>query len=148
MDKPNLIESYIPHSGQYSLQKDLRLNAWLAVTVVVYLIVLFMNKGHPNWSPLTRGFHLLLPLLPALMYIRTWVKLVRGMDELQRGIQLEAFLIAALGTVIISVIIATLNAAGLNLGVMLRPGLGLGGTFLVMFPLWLAGTAIANCRYK
>ena len=48
MEKPNLIESYIPHSGQYSLQKDLRLNAWLAVTVAVYLTGLIMNKAHPN----------------------------------------------------------------------------------------------------
>lgn len=148
MEKPNLIESYIPHSGHYSLQKDLRLNAWLAVTVVVYLIVLFMTKGHPNWSPGMRAFHLLLPVLPALLYVRAWVKLVRGMDELQRRIQLESFLFAALSTVIISAIISTLNAAGLDLGVMLRPGLGLGGTFLVMFPLWLVGTAIANCRYQ
>ena len=148
MEKPNQIESYIPLSGQYSLQKDLRLNAWLAVTAAVYLAVIFMNKGHPNWSPLTRGLLMLTPLLPALLYIRAWVRLVRGMDELQRGIQLEAFLFAAMGTVLISVIIATLNAAGLDLGVMLRPGLGLGGTFFVMYPLWLVGTAIANCRYQ
>ena len=148
MEKPNLIENYIPHSGQYSLQKDLRLNAWLAVTVAVYLGVLIMNKGHPNWSPGLRAFHLLLPVLPALLYIRAWVRVVRGMDELQRGIQLTAFLFAALGTVVISMIISTLNAAGLDLGVMLRSGLGIGGTFLVMFPLWLVGTAIAQCRYQ
>ena len=67
---------------------------------------------------------------------------------MQRSIQLSAFLFAAIGTVIAGVIVATLNAAGLDLGVMLRPGLGLGGTFFVMFPLWLVGTAIANCRYK
>ena len=148
MEKPNLIESYIPLSGQYSLQKDLRLNAWLAVSVAVYLLVLFLTKHHPDWSPGLRAFLLLLPLLPALLYIRAWVRLVRGMDELQRRIQLSAFLFAAIGTVVVSAIIATLNAAGLDLGVMLRTGLGLGGTFLVMFPLWLVGTAIANCRYQ
>ncbi|RFC42659.1 MAG: hypothetical protein DUW69_002364 [Verrucomicrobia bacterium] len=148
MENPNVFEHYVPHSGQYSLQKDLRLNAWLAVTVIVYLIVLFMSKGHPNWSPGLRAFHLLLPVLPALLYIRAWVRVVRGMDELQRGIQLAAFLFAALGTVVISMIISTLNTAGLDLGVMLRSGLGIGGTFLVMFPLWLVGTAIAQCRYQ
>ena len=148
MEKPNLIENYTPHSGQYSLQKDLRLNAWLAVTVVVYLVVLFLTRSHATWSPGLRALFLLLPVLPALWYIRAWVRLVRGMDELQRGIQLEGFLFAALGTVIVGMIIATLNAAGVDLGVMLRSGLGIGGTFLVMYPLWLVGTAIANCRYQ
>jgi hypothetical protein len=148
MDKPNVIENYIPHSGQYSLQKDLRLNAWLGVTVAVYLVVLFISKSHPNWGAGLRATILLLPLLPALLYVRAWVTLVRGMDELQRGIQLSAFLFAALGTVFVSVVIATLNTAGLDLGPVLRPGLGLGGAFVVIFPLWLAGTAIANCRYK
>jgi len=148
MEKPNVIESYIPLSGQYSLQKDLRLNAWLGVTVAVYVGVLFLTKRHPDWSSGLRAFCLLLPLLPALLYVRAWVKLVRGMDELQRGIQLAAFLFAALGTVFVSVIIATLNAAGLDLGGLLRPGLGLGGIFFVMFPLWLVGTQLANCRYK
>ena len=148
MDKPNVIESYIPGSGQYSLQKDLRLNAWLGVAAVLYVAVLLLNKTHPGWSPFARGLILLLPLLPGLLYIRSWVRLVRGMDELQRGIQLEAFLFAALATVLIGAIIATLNAAGLDLGSQLRSGLGLGGTFWVFFPLWLVGTAIANCRYK
>ena len=95
-----------------------------------------------------RASFLLLPVLPALGYIRAWVGVVRGMDELQRGIQLEAFLFAALGTVVVSMIIATLNAAGLDLGTPLRSGLGIGGTFFVMYPLWLVGTAIANCRYQ
>jgi ACR3 family arsenite efflux pump ArsB len=148
MSKPNVLENYVPLSGQYSLQKDLRLNAWLFATTVVYLFALFLNKAHPGWSPATRGGLMLLPVAPALLYVRAWVRLVRGMDELQRGIQLAAFLFAALGTVLVSVVIATLNAAGLDLGATLRSGLGLGGTFFVMFPLWLVGTALANCRYQ
>ena len=149
METPNLIESYQPGSGHYSLRKDMRLNAWLAVTAALYVLVLWWLKHHRDLSPLTQGLLRLLPLLPALLYVRAWIRVVRGLDELQRRIQLEAFLFAALGTVIIGVVIATLNASGVYLPDLgdLRHGLGLGGTFFVMFPLWLVGGAVASCRY-
>jgi hypothetical protein len=149
METPNLIESYQPCSGNYSLRKDLRLNAWLAVAAVSYQLVLWWLKHHPDLSPLTQGLLRLVPLIPALLYVRAWMRVVRGLDELQRRIQLEAFLFAALGTVIFGVVIATLNASGVGLPDLgdLRHGLGLGGAFFVMFPLWLVGWAIASCRY-
>lgn len=147
MDNPNRIENFVPLSGQYSLKKDLRLNAWLAVATVVYIGALFLVKHHPEWSPVTRGLLKLSPLLPGLLYVRSWVRLVRGLDELQRGIQLEAFLIAALGTLLVELVITTLADTGGTLG-DLSHGLGIGGVFIVMFPLWLLGWGIANCRYK
>ena len=121
MGKPNLIESYQPCSGQYSLRKDLRLNAWLLVATVVYVAMLLLLKRNPEWSPLTRGLLMLTPLVPGLLYLRSWIRLVRGMDELQRRIQMEASLFAALGTVIIGVVLNTLNASGVNLGVRQSP---------------------------
>ena len=148
MDKPELIESYQPHSGRYSWKKDLRLNAWLAVTTALYVAIHLWVKHHPEWSPLTRGLLSLTPLLPGLLYLRSWARMVGALDELQRRIQVEACLFAALGTVILGVIVATLNASGVDLGDWLRPGLGIGGVFFGMFALWLVGTAIANCRYK
>ena len=148
MDKPELIESYLPHSGRYSWKKDIRLNAWLFVATVFYMATLFLVRRHPEWSPLKRGLLLLTPLLPGLLYLRSWARLMRALDELQRRIQVEACLFAALGTVIVGVIVTTLNASGVDLGLWLRPGLGIGGVFMSMLVLWLVGTAIANCRYK
>lgn len=149
MDKPNLIESYEPCSGSYSWKKDLRLNAWLGIATILYGMTLWLVKHHPEWSPAARGLVALIPLIPALLYVRSWARLVRGMDEMQRRIQLEAFLFAALGTVFVGVILSTLNASGVTpLGDMQSHGLGLGGAFIAMFTLWLVGYALANKRYR
>jgi hypothetical protein len=147
IDKPNLIESIIPHSGRYSLKRDARLNIWLAVATATYLAELALRTRNPEWSPLTRGLLALTPLLPGLLYLRSWHQFVRSLDELQQRIQLEAFLFAALGTVILGTVIDTLNANGV-VGPLLPQGLGLGGMIGVMFTLWLVGGAVANCRYR
>jgi hypothetical protein len=147
MNKPNLLESVTPLSGGYSFKKDLRLNAWLFVATAVYLASLLLVKQHPEWSPLTRALLTLTPMIPGWLYVRTWLRFIRGMDELQRRIQLEAWLFASLGALFVGTAINTLNANGVALG-ELRHGLSLWGTFLLTFVLFLVGTAIANCRYK
>lgn len=147
MEKPNVMESVQPCSGQYSLKADLRLNAWLAVAGVVWVADLALLKNHPEWSPLLRGVLALAPLIPGLLYIRSCMRFVRGLDELQRRIQLEALIFAAMGTVIAGIGINTLNAHEVPLG-FLKHGLGIGDSFILMFVLWLVGGAIANCRYK
>ena len=97
---------------------------------------------------LTSGDWLARPtLLPALLYVRSWMRFVRGLDELQRRIQMEAFLFAALGTVVVGVIVNALNSNGVTV-VLLDRGLDLGGVFFSMFTLWLVGTGLANARYK
>ena len=55
-----------------------------------------------------------MPILPGLLYLRSGLKLLRGMDELQRGIQFEGWLFAALGTVVVSTIINVVNLHGLG----------------------------------
>lgn len=147
MDKPNLMESVEPHSGQYSIKIDLRLNAWLGVATVVYLVVLTLNHQHREWNPLLRGSLALAPLTPGLLYVRSWMRFIRGLDELQRRIQLEAFLFTAMGTVLLGTAINILRAHDVPLG-WLKHGLGLGDTFLLMLVLWPVGWALGNCRYK
>jgi len=146
-DKPNLIESVTPCSGQYSLKKDFLLNAWLLVSVITYLVILFVLKQFPTWTPLARGLLSLLPLIPGLLYVRSWLRFVRGLDELQRRIQTEAFLIAALGTLVLGIIVDTLSAQGVKIAIV-GHGLGFGGVVMGMFMLWLVGGAIAQGRYK
>jgi len=75
------------------------------------------------------------------------MRFVRGLDELQRRIQLDALIFAAMGTVIVGMAVNTLNAHEVPLG-MLRRGLGIGESFVLMFVLWIVGSAIANRRYK
>lgn len=136
-----------PCSSGYSLKKDLRLNAWFIVAVTVYLIVIFSLKRHQDWNPLTRGLLSLTPVLPGVLYVRSWLRFIRGMDELQRRIQMEAWLFAALGSLVLVTMLNILNSNGVPLG-ELRHGLSLVGTFALTFVLWLLGTAIANRRYK
>lgn len=146
MEKPNLMESVEPCSGQYSLRSDLRLNAWLGVAMLVYLPGLFLLKQHPEWNQLLRGSVALAPLVPGLLYLRSCVRFIRGLDELQRRVQLDAFLFAALGTLIVEAALSTLSAQEIQLGAFSH-GLGMVGTFTSMFILWVVGTRIANCRY-
>ncbi len=147
MNPPNLIESYVPCSGRYSLKKDLRLNAWLAVTMAVHVTALFLVKRNPEWSAVARGLLMLAPLAPILLYLRAWMRLVRGLDELQRRIQLEAFLFAALGTLLAGFVVNSLCASGVALGA-LNHGLDLPFGCIAMFALWLVGGALANRRYR
>jgi len=147
MDKPNIMESVEPGSGQYSLKADLRLNAWLLVATVTHVAVRILIKKQTEWSPLTGGMLALAPLIPGLLYVRSWVRFIRGLDELQRRIQLEAFLFAALGTVILGAVASSLNAHGVSTG-LLKNGLGLGASFMAMLCFWSIGWGIAKCRYK
>jgi hypothetical protein len=144
---PNTLESLQPCSGAYSLGKDLRLNVWLAVAVATYTAGQLFAKWHPGWSVTIRAAMELAPLVPGLLYIWSWVRFIGGLDELQRRIQLEAWLFAAIGTVLSGVAISTLGGSGVHMG-GLEHGMGMGCAFIVAFVLWLIGGAIANCRYN
>lgn len=147
MDKPNTIESVLPLSGEYSCKKDMRLSVWLFVAIATYVAVLLLLKYHPEWSPLTRGLLMLAPMIPGVLYVRSWLRFIRGMDEMQRRIQLDAWLFASLWTLVITTVINTLDASGVALG-SLRQCVSLWGVFSNGFLLWLVGTAIARRRYK
>ena len=147
MDKPNTIESVLPLSGEYSCKKDMRLSVWLFVATVTYVAVLLLLKYHPDWSPLTHALLTLTPMIPGALYVRSCLRFIRGMDEMQRRIQLEAWLFASLWTLVITTVINTLNANGVALG-DLKHGLSLWAVFSLAFVLWLVGTAIARHRYK
>lgn len=147
MEKPNLMETVEPGSGLYSFKADLRLNAWLMVAVVIYLGAQTVLAAWPEGSPLIRALLALAPLIPGLLYVRSWVRFIRGLDELQRRMQLEAFLFAALGTALLGAAIGSLNAHGIPTG-LFRHGVGLGATFMALLCFWSVGWGIAKCRYK
>jgi hypothetical protein len=128
------------------LLRAVELNAWLAVSTATYVAALLLIRHHPAWSPGWKTTLTLMPILPGLLYLRNGMQLLREMDELQRRIQLEAWLFAALGTVVVSTVINVFNAQGLY-GKWPAHGLEVGGTYMTMFVLWSVGVVIANLRY-
>jgi hypothetical protein len=134
-------------SAVEQVRRSFELNAWLAVSAATYVAMLFLDKHHPDWSPGWKSTLALAPILPGLLYLRKGLRLLRGMDELQRRIQLEGWLFAALGTVVVSTIINVFNAHGLA-GKWPAHGLEVGGTYLTMFILWSVGVTISNLRYR
>ncbi len=144
---PNTLETLQPCSGLYSLKKDIKLNAWLGVAVAVYTVCQLLIKWHPGWNVAIRAALALAPMIPGLLYIRSWMRFVNGLDELQRRIQLEAWLFAVVGTVLSGIAVSTLGESGVHLG-ELEHGMGMGWAFIAAFIFWLVGSAVANCRYK
>lgn len=150
MNKSNLPERDWPQPDPSAVKRALRsfeLNGWLAVTTATYLATLFLVRHRPDWSPEWKLALTLTPILPGLLYLRNGLQLLKGLDEMQRRIQLEGWLFAALGTVVVTTIINVCNALGLG-GNWLPHGLQVGGTYLTMFILWCVGVTIANCRYR
>jgi hypothetical protein len=129
------------------VRRSLELNAWLALAAATYLLMFYLDKHHPDWNPGWKSALALAPILPGLLYLRKGLQLLRGMDELQRRIQFEGWLFAALGTVVVSTIINVFNAHGLA-GMWPAHGLEVGGTYMTMFLLWSVGITIANLRYR
>jgi hypothetical protein len=144
---PDRTEPQVDRALVKGALRSFELNAWLAVTTATYLATLFLVRYHPEWSPEWKITLALTPILPGLLYLRNGLQLLRGLDELQRRIQFEGWMFAALGTVIFSAVVNVFNAHGLG-GNWLPHGLGVGGTYLAMFILWCVGVTIANCRYR
>ena len=134
-------------AAKRELLRSLELNAWLAISTATYLATLFLIRNHPTWSAGWKIMLALGPLLPGLLYLRNGMRLLRELDELQRRIRLEAWLFAAVGTVIVSTVINVFNAQGLT-GIWPIHGLEVGGTYLTMSVLWSVGIMLASLRYR
>lgn len=141
------MESVEPGSGQYSLKADLKLNVWLLIAVAMHLTQRGVVEANAEWGTTAKLLLTLSPLLPGLLYVRSWVRFVGGLDELQRRIQMEAFLFAAVGTVVVGAVVSVCNEHSISTRWMTH-GMGLGSSFMVMLLLWSVGWGMAKCRYK
>src|SRR2546430_3590359 len=138
MDKQPHSNSDVCTPGRVSLKQMVKSLAWLAVTTALYVVMLRLLKRHPEWSPGWRVAATLTPLLPGVFYLLTLLQSFRAMDELQRRIQLEAWVFALASTVVVTVILNVLNANGV--GPANYPhGLLIGGVYLTMVVFWSIG---------
>jgi hypothetical protein len=146
MKELNLPESVQP-GKHYSFRADMKLNAWalVAVALAVTSRICLLHHGERHLS--IRAAIALSPLLPSLFYVLSVTRWIRGMDELQRRIQLEACLFATVGTIFIVTGVSLLQANGMPLP-RLQNGLGWEGTFASIIFLYILGNFIANRRYQ
>lgn len=136
------LETVIPGSGQYSLKKDLRLSAWVLVAAVAYIAASYLLRHRPDGGV---AWHMivLLPLIPFGLWVRDVIRFTRGLDELQRNLQLKVWLFAALGTVVAETTVNVLSANGLDL----EP-VGIVGALAWMVVLWAVGNIVVVRRYR
>jgi hypothetical protein len=109
--------------------------------------MLWLLKRHPEWSPGWRVVATLTPLLPGVFYLLSLLQSFRAMDELQRRIQVEAWIFALAVTVVVSTALNVLNANGIGFADYPH-GLEIGGIYLTMFLSWSVGTTFSTLRYR
>jgi drug/metabolite transporter (DMT)-like permease len=133
--------------GTISFKQMMKSLVWLAVTCALYVVMFWLVKRHPEWSPGWRVVATLTPLLPGVFYLLSLLRSFRAMDELQRRIQLEAWVFALAGTVVVTAVLNVLNENGI--GPAAYPhGLQIGGVYMTMYVFWSLGFAISRLRYR
>jgi hypothetical protein len=144
--KLNIPESVQP-GKHYSFRADMKLNAWAFVAVALAFASHIILRHYPDWGVALRAFVALSPLLPSLLYVRSIARWIRGMDELQRRIQLEACLFATTGTIFIVLAFNLLLASGIHIP-RLPHGLDWEDTFASVVFLYVLGNMFITRRYK
>ena len=132
---------------QYSFKKDLLQSFWLIVAGAVTVYSHVLLEKYAGSGPTLKWLLALSPFAPLLLYVRTVLRAIRAMDELQRRIQLEAWIFAAIGTIFATTAINVLHENGL-LTMLFQPGLGLPGATVIMFLLLMLGGFMPNRRYQ
>lgn len=127
-----------------SVRESLKLNAWAGVAVMAAFVSRLLLRESAGLTGAGRLAAALLPLLPGLLYVRALWRWMRGLDEMQRRLQLEAVCFAALAMLLLA-----LTADLLKLGGFLpRLTFGWEGCFAFTFFLYAFGLARANRRYR
>lgn len=137
MNQPNSIES--PRAG---------LRAWIVVVAVLAIASDYLLRHHPDWSPAFRALCALSPLPPCLLYVLSWVRFVRGMDELQRRIQLESRFVACLGALFVITAISALNIYGIALPAYFSRGVNVMTVLILVGIFWQIANAVISRRYR
>ena len=109
---PTVPQELEPGSGHYSFQTDLKVNGWSWIAVLTSFVgeVLLLPK-HTDWPPALRVVVALVPLIASLLWVRSIVRWVRDMDELQRRITSAASVFATVTTLFIIAALHLLTVA-------------------------------------
>ena len=145
-NKPNLPGEVDPGTGEFSLRAQWRVNHWAFAGILLSVagdLLIHCDKDANNWSVA------LCPLLPALLYIRSLGRWLRGMDELDRQITLKVCLFAISATLYLDMALHPLGEWGVVRGEWWL--LNWHSWWLQAVPLtgfYMLGTMIFSRRYK
>ena len=125
-NKPNDPEDCI-NLKKFSWRTDTKVNYWLFIALATGAANGILFHGPPfdgvlreNYLTWPVGMRIIIesvPLLASLLWARSMARFIRGMDELHRRITIEAWLIAALATLVFISIWPMLDAAGISASV-------------------------------
>jgi len=153
-DKPNLPEE-IMFGPSYSLRANLKANSWAFVAMLLSWAGDQLLSLPRDWTVVQRAIIALVPLLVGLLWVRDFVRWVRGMDEMHRRLSMEACLFATGVTLFVVTVWHILDKAGVFQAGSHMARLHLDSHFrTASFPISLVlafyflGYAIFNRRYK
>ena len=110
-DKPNLPEE-IMFGPSYSLRANLKANSWAFVAMLLSWAGDQLLSLPRDWTVVQRAIIALVPLLVGLLWVRDFVRWVRGMDEMHRRLSMEACLFATGVTLFVVTVWHILDKAG------------------------------------
>jgi hypothetical protein len=127
--KPNIPDEVMLYWKTYSFWADMKVNSWLFVAILTGAASAFLFHTNPpygpshhcyyqDWPVMLRAVVELFPLLASLLWTRSLVRWIRGMDELHRRIMLETWLIGAIATLYFLSIWHLLDLAGVSAAVL------------------------------
>lgn len=159
MKKPNLPDKLDLLSGSkdYSLRTDWEVNGWLYAAVIISgASDVFFQEQIRAWPIAWRTMIALIPFLALLLWMRRFVRWIRGMDELHRRITLAACFFATAATLFVATAWHRLDQEGVFQALFplkLKPGAGweIGGVWLIlglMTGFYILGGKIFNRRYQ
>jgi len=110
-NKPNLLEE-IMFGPSYSLRANLKANTWAFVAMLLSWAGDQLLSLPRDWTVVQRAIIVLVPLLVGLLWVRDFVRWVRGMDEMHRRLSMEACLFATGVTLFVVTVWHILDKAG------------------------------------
>lgn len=101
MNQKSNIPEEIMFGPAYSLRANLRANTWAFVAMLLSWTGDELLARHNEWDILPRVIIAMVPLLISLLWVRSFVRWVRGMDEMHRRLTFEACLFATVVTLFV-----------------------------------------------
>ena len=153
-EKTNIPEE-IMFGPAFSLRANLKANTWAFVAMFLSWTGDELLARHNNWAIVSRVVIAMVPLLISLLWVRSFVHWVSGMDEMHRQLTLKACLFATVATLFAVTTWHLLDQAGSFQPGILPARLHLGTHFhTASFPISLVlafyfiGYAKLNRRYQ